>query len=416
METILDACPLTLFTIPSIEQLLALDYPHYPYDKRFAEAHDEPLLVLHTSGTTAMPKPVVYTHDWVASFTRMYQLPPPPGTESLERLFQGNKMLVMMPPFHAGSFMPTLFLAVFNQTTIVFPLPNAILSPDLFHSHFIGCVQQLNQDFAFLPPGFIHEIAKNPDMLDLAAKHLEHICYTGGDVADHYGNAVASRVKLFTLAGATEFSAMPNLRPAGAWNRSIWKFIMPHPAMGVEFRCYSWDAGDPKYEAVIVRNARPEERQSVFAVYPHLREYHTGDLYSPHPTLAGLWQHRGRADDCFVLVTGSNINPILMESRVLVHPAVRGVLMLGQRRPRPALLVELERDVAESERAALLDSLWPAVQEGNAHYYDLARVAKERVLFTTRDRPMRRTPKGTVQRRPTLELYRADIERMYKDV
>jgi acyl-coenzyme A synthetase/AMP-(fatty) acid ligase len=423
-------CSLELLPIASYDHLLSVKYPHYAYDKRFADAGNEPLLVLHTSGTTALPKPIVITHNWVASWAQALHEDPPLGTESLDRLHQGNRVLVMMPPFHGGNLMPTLFDAVHNQSTVIFPLPNGILSADHFHEHFIACVRDARPDIALLPAGFIHEIAKDQALLDLAAKHLEYIFYTGGDVADVYGNAVAKHVKLFNVNGSTELASYPALRPGGgAWDRTIWKYIMPHPVAGIDFRCHSWDGGDAKYEAVIVRNPTPDDIQPIFTVFPDATEYRSGDLFSPHPTISGLWVYRGRADDCFVLVTGSNINPLAMESCVVAHPEVKAALMIGQRRPRPGLLIELEDEIqaeeegmgsesgsgsdSEDRRVALIDRLWPAIERGNQEYYDLARVTKDRVLFTVPGRPMKRTPKGTVQRRSTYELYHEDIEQMY---
>jgi acyl-coenzyme A synthetase/AMP-(fatty) acid ligase len=415
VKTLTAAHPRNLLRIPDVEQLLGQSYPHYAFGKRFDEAHDEPLLVLHTSGTTALPKPIIITHDWVASWCRGTQSEPPTGTEILDRLHQGNRMLVMMPPFHAGNLMPSLFDAVTNQTTIIFPLPDAVLTPDHFQNHFIGCITYGRADIALLPSAYVHEVAKKPEMLDLAAKHLEYIFYTGGDVAELYGDAVSARVKLFNVNGATEMASFPALRPAGAWDRSIWKYIMPHPITGIDFRCHSWDGGDAKYSAVIVRNKDPEDIQPIFTVYPHLNEYHSGDLYSPHPTIPGLWTYRGRADDCFVLVTGSNINPLAMEESVVVHPEVRAVLMLGQRRSKPGLLIEpvAERELDESEKRALVEKLWPAIEVGNQSYYEAARVTKETVLFTNPSKMMRRAAKGTVQRRPTLDMYAKEIDMLY---
>ena len=80
VDTIMEQCPLRLLQIPSVDQLLSLSYPHYAFDKYFEQACDEPLLVLHTSGTTALPKPIIITHDWVASWCRATQLEPHPGT------------------------------------------------------------------------------------------------------------------------------------------------------------------------------------------------------------------------------------------------------------------------------------------------------------------------------------------------
>lgn len=39
---------------------------HYPFDKTFEEAEWEPLCVLHTSGSTGLPKPVLIRHGMLA--------------------------------------------------------------------------------------------------------------------------------------------------------------------------------------------------------------------------------------------------------------------------------------------------------------------------------------------------------------
>ena len=45
--------PIKTFNIPSLSQLLAEDeVPSYPFTKTFDEAKNDPVLVLHTSGST----------------------------------------------------------------------------------------------------------------------------------------------------------------------------------------------------------------------------------------------------------------------------------------------------------------------------------------------------------------------------
>jgi acyl-coenzyme A synthetase/AMP-(fatty) acid ligase len=39
-------------TIPSFEELCKREYPHYVYEKTFESARHEPLVVVHTSGST----------------------------------------------------------------------------------------------------------------------------------------------------------------------------------------------------------------------------------------------------------------------------------------------------------------------------------------------------------------------------
>ena len=39
-------------TVPSFDEMLNSTVEHYPYDKEFSEAKDDPVVVLHSSGST----------------------------------------------------------------------------------------------------------------------------------------------------------------------------------------------------------------------------------------------------------------------------------------------------------------------------------------------------------------------------
>lgn len=88
---------------PSVKDFLELPVPHFDYDKTFEEAQNDPLVVLHTSGTSGTPKPFVWTHGWAASFIQQNQLTPPEGFESASTWQQGHRLLNMLPWFHVSS-------------------------------------------------------------------------------------------------------------------------------------------------------------------------------------------------------------------------------------------------------------------------------------------------------------------------
>ena len=58
-NAILEACELQVLKVPTIEDLFERDFAHYPYEKSFENARHEPLVVLHTSGTTGLPKSII---------------------------------------------------------------------------------------------------------------------------------------------------------------------------------------------------------------------------------------------------------------------------------------------------------------------------------------------------------------------
>ena len=92
--------PLKLLNVQEVEGLLTEDHPHFPFDKCFETARHEPLVVLHTSGTTSHPKPILWTHDFAASFIQHNQWAPPPGEESVDKLYRGNRVIPILPVFH----------------------------------------------------------------------------------------------------------------------------------------------------------------------------------------------------------------------------------------------------------------------------------------------------------------------------
>ena len=116
------------------------------------------------------------------------------------------------------------------------------------------------------------------------------------------------------------------------------------------------------YETYVVRNPDFEHEQPVFKVFPHLQEYATKDLFSPHPCKPDLWTYRGRADDMIVLKTGMMTNPIAMEQHISRHPKGQGAVIAGTWRFQLSLLIEPAtagpaNDDAQFHAEALLEEL-----------------------------------------------------------
>jgi acyl-CoA synthetase (AMP-forming)/AMP-acid ligase II len=89
--------------IPSLAELLDKEYPHFPFTKTFEEARSEPLVVIHTSGTTGAPKPVIWTHDWAAAFVQRNQARPPTGYVSVDYGYHGIECCPATPPNHVSA-------------------------------------------------------------------------------------------------------------------------------------------------------------------------------------------------------------------------------------------------------------------------------------------------------------------------
>ena len=49
---IITAHTMQVLSIPELAELLVGNYSHYPYEKTFEKAHSDPVVCLHTSGST----------------------------------------------------------------------------------------------------------------------------------------------------------------------------------------------------------------------------------------------------------------------------------------------------------------------------------------------------------------------------
>ena len=298
--------------------------------------------------------------------------------------------------------------SVYNNGTVILPLSVGIPTAE-------GLVDALNYvkaDSAFLAPTTIEDISKSPALLDQVSSKLDLLYWSGGNLPQSAGDVVAARMHLFSCYGSSEYGAWPELREQGEWPKKDWNCFRIHPALGVQFR----PRGADLFELVLPRgNADNERLLTPFLHFPDLEEYPTNDLFAPHPTKPDFWYYRGRGDDIIVFLNGEKTNPITFEGQVSSHPEVSAALMVGSQRMEAALIIELAggaQALSPEERAQTLERIWPKIEEANLSCPAHARIDKMHVLFA--DVPFLRAGKGTVQRKPTLQLYASKIDTLYE--
>ncbi|KAI4840286.1 acetyl-CoA synthetase-like protein, partial [Aureobasidium sp. EXF-8845] len=165
------------------------------------------------------------------------------------------------------------------------------------------------------------------------------------------------------------------------------------------------------YEMVIKR-VPGNPIQGAFWSFPELDEYRTKDLYEEHPTKKGLWKYKGRNDDVIVLSNGEKFNPVMFEKDIEGHPAVKGALVVGQGRFQAGLILETN---TKTDPEAFLEQIWPAVERANAKMAAHGRVWKSKIAIASPQKPFQRAPKGSIMRRKTNELYKAEIDALYSN-
>ena len=375
----------------------------FPYRKLFKEASREPFAVVQTSGSTGLPKPIVVTHGTLAA-SDAYHARLEPGRQTVLDIFRDKRCLVTLPQFHIAGIDFVLAKPCYYGMIPVFAPFDAQLNVDL-----VGSIHKLNVvQCSILPPSIIEDIAKIRSYLtDLRKLHV--IAFGGGPLSYGTGELVRPYVQLVNLMGGTEMYCLPT----EIVDQVDWRYMDFCRETGAEFVPHS----DGLWELCLTRSPLYERYQSIFFTYPELTEWHTQDLYSPHPTKKNLWRYRGRADDIITLSNGEKLNPIAMEERIIAHPEVQSALVVGEGRFQTGLLIEIKsRNVTQEEKLKVRKSLWPHIEEANLDCPAHGKISKDLILFASSQKRFRRSGKGTVQRKATIESYESELDTMYEFV
>ncbi|MCJ1310536.1 hypothetical protein MMC25_004200 [Agyrium rufum] len=272
---------MTLKHCPTVSAILNEDHNAFRYNKSFATAKDDPLVVLGTSGTTGNPKAILWTQAFVAVFLRQCQLIPPAGHQNLDETYKGKRLMSMMPVFHCGNLFTSLLSSVLTHTIAVYPLASSKLDSETL----LTVLKHVEVDMVVVPPFVAEAIAANPKSLDFLAEKTTTLAYAGGPVSRSAGEKLTQRVQFFCVYACTENGIFSTLRPDGAWIPGRWNRIHLNPEAGVEFRHVS----NNDFEAVVECHPDPAKLQPVFGTFPDLEEWRSKDLFSPDPADPRSW-------------------------------------------------------------------------------------------------------------------------------
>ncbi|KAG9666459.1 acetyl-CoA synthetase-like protein, partial [Aureobasidium melanogenum] len=388
----------------------------YAYSKPYSKAHLDPVMVVHTSGTTGLPKPVIWTNDMLCSVDRLHTLPGSAATQ-----MAGQSIYCALPTFHTSGITASLLTPVYLSTIII--LGPAGVRPD--KQTVLDVLRDAPVSAASFPPSLLEELIADP-VCRKALKQLKKIVYGGAPLAAWTTRIVASEFEgtVSSALGSTE---------GGLWltgsspDPADQGYFLIHPFMAPDFQHTDADL----HELVIKRTPQSEAYTNFFrcidSTPSHLAthfgfnngeqatEFRTKDLFSPHPTKPGLWKYRCRKDDLILLSGEVKMYAGAIEEAISAHPAIGAVVVGGQYRSRPFLLVEPAMAITTNDqKEEFVDEIWPAVKAENEKHHESARLQKELVIVVGSGKTMVRTPKGTVDRKATLSAFEGEIDDVYK--
>ncbi|KAH7340351.1 hypothetical protein B0J17DRAFT_315649 [Rhizoctonia solani] len=400
--------PFNIIRLPTFKELFQ---PHpenafEPFPDVVPSSQDSIVAILHSSGSTGLPRPVTYTQERVLS--SFVNQPPCCGMGR----FGARVGLMALPTFHVMGFITHCFYPQFaGFTSVLFaPGPTPVVpSPDVT----LRAVIRSQCTFLLTVPTFLEAWSHDPEAIS-HLKKIDGIVYAGGPLIPHVGDGLVRQgVSLRAAYGATEFGAPVEFDLVKRAPED-WIYIEFPDYARPEF--VSQCDQDGTYELVML--STPRHKPFVINYQNERGEigYATKDLVIPHPTKSGLWKIVGRLDDQIVLLNGEKTNPVPIEDEIVKCPQVQSVVMFGREQNQTGLLIELSdqlNSLPNEDDESIIDQIWPFIELANNNTSTHARITREAIIFSELSRPLPRTPKGNVARAAALRLYADDIARMY---
>ncbi|KAF2832434.1 putative NRPS-like enzyme [Ophiobolus disseminans] len=401
---------LRILEIPSLQEMLDSQPPIYTFEKDFADAQDDPIVILHSSGSTAgIPKPITMTHATFAVLDNERNLPTVPGRRnrdySIWDFSGGGRFYTVFPYFHLAGFLSLLVNPIFTESS------SPVLGPALMppSGELLKEVMRHQKLRAlYLPPSIAEQLLMEPGGLEFF-RDLDFLSYTGGPFSPSAGELLSTVTELCPLYGSTEAFQVPQLAPSP----EDWAWMEWNPCFKLEMQLS--DDQPNIFELVLFADESTRNMSALNHNMPGVTQYRTKDLFKQHPQKPGLWQFYGRRDDIIVLSNGEKFNPIPMELEVQSHSSLSGAMVVGQGRSRATLLVEPKPDNPDENRKDLESVIWPHVEEANRLLPAQGRILRSNIIVAKPDKPFARAGKGTIVRRLTENLYESEIEAVYAE-
>ncbi|KAH9931804.1 uncharacterized protein B0H18DRAFT_1093226 [Fomitopsis serialis] len=368
------------------------DVPYVPHGS------DTPALIMHSSGSTAFPKPISFPHRRLLGAS----IVPYFGERDLaDKVFSMH----VVPMFHSTALAMMSWVASCGIVLSAFeprspaPVPN----PD---THFLAA-KATESDIIFSVPSIIEAWSRRPECVEWLASR-DGAIFGGGALNKQVGDYLTSQgVSLFVLYGTTESQLITPIIPAEVGYD--WDYFRIAPFLDVKLEPF----GDNTYELIVLANGFCS--LGIINTKVDGRDaYNTSDLLVEHPTKPGLWKVYGRSDDQIMHNTGE-------KSMLNQDPHVQSCVMFGRGHFQAGVIVdpkpEFMFDPSDQDKLAEYRNLiWPTVEKMNAFAPQHSRLFKEMIIVAHPSKPFTYTAKGTARRQAVINDHEEEIENLYRVV
>ncbi|KAI9252908.1 hypothetical protein BDA99DRAFT_520376 [Phascolomyces articulosus] len=389
------------------------------------EDEDAVVGILHSSGSTAFPKPTYETNRSVL-WTTIHTL----GENMYNSCSQhfGSKDVMLMPcPFFHGSGIYTFLVVVsFGAAAVLFhrlpPSPRDIIVvsqaygvtamtsmpiqleeiADYLKETEHGCTDNDNSTMIIGIPSILKQIKFYMAVsAPLKIPTGDYLCSKGLNVRCAYGT---------TEFGIAMISSKTSLK-----ENISWKYLRPVEKLAPFMMLEPISQSSPDTCQLILTGNCPSFASRV-SNRPN-GDYASGDLFMEEPLGSNNWRMVGRIDDTLVMKNGEKTNPIPMENRVSNVDIVRKCTVIGENRECTAILIELKMEQAiRYTPKEMLSKIYEGVKEANKVAPSHSTIMVPQMIYILpMNKKLPTTAKDNVIRKKAVQVFESEIDQMYND-
>ncbi|KAI0051407.1 acetyl-CoA synthetase-like protein [Auriscalpium vulgare] len=377
----------------------------FPFRLQWEAECDRPALILHTSGSTGLPKPV----SWSTRFF-WHQIYYP---DQFIAKYNGISVLATLPLFHGSGVALTRASLLWLGWRIVFPDPSKPVNASYLVEF---CKSPHAPDVVIGAPSVIEEVVGLPGGED-AMRGRRFWFFVGAPVPPHFGDyLVKEKIHFLSMLGSTEIGQMNVLEPDGRSSED-WNYHEIRPDLGIVLEPRGSNPDGGPFELIIMAKDGWKPG-SINVNINGVEGYSTSDLYVKHASHPRLLKHSGRADDVVVLSNGEKTLSRAIEVPLEADPRIKNAIVFGTGRTQNGVLIAPADDLVfdpsnDTNLATFRTAIWASVEKANSTSPSHSQIWKEMILVTTPGKDLPRTDKGSVKRKMAIDLYAKEIDDLY---
>ncbi|KAI6910578.1 male sterility protein [Hortaea werneckii] len=353
--------------------------------------------VIHSSGTTGLPKPIIHTHRSMLLIARMYRLFPEFYISNWFHIAGISIALSGLPNGLALTFPPSNWP----------PAPGSILSAwrgleaigmpaDCLH-----CAPAVIED--------LYEYIKDTNAKDFSPLVRLKVLQPGGASLEPslLERLVELGCNVKTTYGSTEIGppwrTMPHTRDNAHCYRV--KNLFPENKF-LEMQ----SIGNGMFEPFVYKGFPLAAELWPSESFPN--PYRTNDLFVEVPPGSGLFTLQGRKDDLLVHSNGEKTNALPLQMALDGYPQIQKAAVFGTGKPCTAAI--LQPSITAKDQLSSDEDIMRAVEACNQSLPSHSQIHRTMVHILRDGLVLPVTPKGSVRRKEAESLYKNELEGLYR--